>query len=301
MKQTIIMGILLLTHLNVFCQPLPDSDIKEFRDLLYVQASAVENDSLQRLNLAIPEGLDHYPLLVWIGGGAWSYVDRNVEMELARKLAKAGIGMASIGHRLSPAIWRDSSLNKGIQHPKHVEDLAAAVKWLYDHAADYKYDRTKIFIGGFSSGAHLATLLSLDERYLKEVGLTKEIIKGIIPISGAYDITNYYEVLKNGGRPEMADLHVKAVFGENVQDFADASPTNYLDSLSIPMLIMTDGALFNYTRIFEDKVLETGFRDFQVLNIHNMSHGMLWRDISRKENSIYRAMIIDFINSHANS
>ncbi|MDX2245938.1 MAG: hypothetical protein SF052_04120 [Bacteroidia bacterium] len=70
-------------------------------------------------------------------------------------------------------------------------------------------------------------------------------------ISGTYDIVNYYEVMKNGDLPEMADLHVKAAFA-----------------------------------------------DFQVLYIHNLTHGELWRHISRKENSIYRQMMIEFIQSH---
>ncbi|MEZ4772019.1 MAG: alpha/beta hydrolase [Bacteroidia bacterium] len=301
MKQLSLTGILFVAVLNCFSQSAPKSAIIEIPDLLYVNEAEAENDSLQRLNLVIPEGVENFPLLIWIGGGAWSYVDRNVEMDLARKFAAAGIGVAAVGHRLSPAIWRDSSLTTGIQHPKHIEDIAAAVKWLYDNAPKYQYDRTKIFIGGFSSGAQLAALLSFDNRYLEKVGLSTDLIKGIIPISGTYDIVNYYEVMKNSDRPEMADLHVKAVFGENNSDFIDASPITYLDSLSIPMLVMVDRYLINYTKIFEEKLMETSFGDFQVLYIHNLTHGELWRNISRKENSIYRDMIIEFITSHTQS
>lgn len=298
MKHHFVTIIFLVAALKIFSQSAPISTIREIPDLLYVNESEVENDSLQRLNLVIPEGVENYPILIWIGGGAWSYVDRNVEMELARKFATAGIGVAAVGHRLSPAIWRDSSLNTGIQHPGHIEDIAASVKWLYDNAPKYKYDRAKIFIGGFSSGAQLAALLSFDDRYLEKVGLSTDIIKGLIPISGTYDIVNYYEVMKNSDRPEMADLHVKAVFGENNSDFIDASPITYLDSLSIPMLVMVDRYLINYTKIFEEKLQETAFGDFQVLYIHNLTHGELWRNISRKENSIYREMMIEFITSH---
>ncbi|MDP5171082.1 MAG: alpha/beta hydrolase [Bacteroidia bacterium] len=299
MKQVLILGVVLqlLSIPYVSCQTSPSSGLREIPDLLYVQNPEV--DSLQRLNLVLPDGVDQPPLLIWIGGGAWSYVDRKVEMDFARQMAHAGIAMASVGHRLSPAIWRDSSLNTGIQHPKHIEDIAAAVKWLLDHASSYGYDPDNIFIGGFSSGAQLATLLCVDGQYLAAHGLSTDLFQGIIPISGTYDIVNYHEIFLNSERPEMAQLHVEAVFGEAESDWIEASPTSFLDSLHTPMLLMVDRYLTNYTRLFEEKLLEADFHDFQVLYIHDLSHGQLWRDFSHNEQSIYRQLLIDFILAHS--
>ena len=96
---------------------------KEINDILYVEGSKIENDSLQRLNIILPVGSRDYPLLIWIGGGAWSYVNRNMEMDLGRKFAEKEIAFASIGHRLSPAIWKDSVLNRGVRHPDHIKGL----------------------------------------------------------------------------------------------------------------------------------------------------------------------------------
>lgn len=297
MKQLFAIAFWGLMSLPLYCQTPPVQAIREVNDLLYVGDSVVENEALQRLNLVLPEGSQNYPLLIWIGGGAWSYVDRNVEMDLARKFAQAGIGVASVGHRLSPAIWRDSSLNRGIQHPKHMEDIASATRWLQQHAEDYGYDTNQFFIGGFSSGAHLAALLCLDPAYLQAVGLSTSLFKGMIPISGAYDIVNYHEVFQNGSRPELARLHVEAVFGPTLADWQHASPTAYLQNLSIPMLLMSDRGLVGYTRILEERLLETEFRDFQVLYIHDLSHAELWRHISQRESSMYRQMMIDFMGA----
>ncbi|GAB4411874.1 MAG: hypothetical protein OHK0039_17360 [Bacteroidia bacterium] len=297
MKRILLGACLCVALLSLQGQAV--TGIREVPDLLYVSADAVADDQLQRLNLVLPEGQTGYPLLVWIGGGAWSYVDRHVEMGLARRLAQAGIGVASVGHRLSRAIWRDSSLSTGIQHPAHIEDVAAAVRWLCDQAATYGYDTTNLFVGGFSSGAHLAALLSLDTRYLRQVGLSPTVVRGVIPISGTYDIADYYEVLHNSNRPELADLHVKAVFGDSVEGFAQASPVSYLDALSPPpMLVMADGNLSGYTDLLQSRMLETAFRDFQVLHIHDLSHVQLWRHLSG-ERSIYRDMIVAFIWDHA--
>jgi hypothetical protein len=290
--------IILLTPLISFGQLKDTYESVEYKDILYAKASDVSDVKLQCLNLVLPRTDKPYPLLLWIGGGAWSYGDRNQEMDLARKFAQIGIAVASVGHRLSPAKWRDPKLNTGIQHPKHVEDVATATKWLYDNADKYGYDRSNIFIGGYSSGGHLASLITLDSTYLSKHGLSTKVFKGVIPISGTYDIPDYYKALKNGGRPELADLHVKAVFGEDESNFLKASPVNYIKNLSHPLLLMCDNNLYNYTKLFESKIRETEFRDVQVVYSYYFTHGELWRDLSLNERSTYRDIIVAFILGH---
>ena len=119
-------------------------------------------------------------------------------MALCRKMAKQGIAVASVGHRLSPALLWEPKREEGIKHPEHVKDVAEAFRWIYDNAEKYNYSKDNIFVGGFSSGAHLSALLSMDERYLKEYGLTKDHIKAIIPVGGGYDIPHYREDLLKG-------------------------------------------------------------------------------------------------------
>lgn len=255
-------------------------------------------DTIQRLNLVLPKTSKSCPLLVWIGGGAWSYVDRHVEMDLARKIAEEGIAVASIGHRLSPATWRNPDWDKGVRHPAHALDVAASIKWLYDHAVHYGYDREKIYIGGFSSGAHLAALIGLDWSYLRNEGLHPSVIKGMIPISGAFDIVNYYEVFKSGTTPELAQTHVAAVFGDTQEAYESASPTSYLDHLNVPMLLMADNAIDRYTRLLEERLSETEFKAYQVLYAPDLNHAELWRDISFNANSRYRQAMVDFIRGN---
>lgn len=281
-----------------FCQENENYEVLAYNNISYFKKENVSIDSLQMLNLVVPVKSETFPLLIWIGGGAWSYVDRNVEMNLAKKFAEKGIAVASIGHRLSPAIWRDPKLNTGIQHPKHMEDVAASIKWLYDNPETYGYDRNNLFIGGYSSGGHLSALIALDSNYLNHVGLSPDIFRGIIPISGTFDIVDYHEVLLNGARPELAKLHVEAVFGNTKEGFLQSSPTHYLDHLKIPMLIICDNNLYQYTKLFEERIRETAFRDVQVIYDYHLTHGQLWRNLSFSEKSVYRNVMIDFIESH---
>lgn len=291
---TLLISVLLIS--NLLCsQP---NEVKTYFDLAYLEEEQVEDNRLQRLNLLIPKGKDKCPLLIWIGGGAWSYGDRDQEMDLAKEFAQKGIAVASIGHRLSPAIWRDTALNTGIQHPDHAEDVAAAVHWLYENADSYGYDRNGFFIGGYSSGAHLATLISLDSTYLGRSGLSLELFKGIIPISGTYDIVDYHTVLSNSGRPELAELHVEAVFGSTEEAFRQASPITYLEYLSKPVLLISDNNMYNYSKLLEEKIRATTFRDMQVVYAYDLSHGALWRNMSFDEDSLYRDIVIRFIKKH---
>ena len=290
MKQitTLLLTTWLFLH-TAYCQ----ENYKQYNNLPYISNKKVVKDTLQSLNLVVPTTSDKMPLLVWIGGGAWSYVNKNVEMHLAKKIASEGIAVASIGHRLSPAVWRDATLNKGIKHPKHIEDLAAAVKWLYTHAEKYGYNKEQFFIGGFSSGGHLAALLCL-----KKEGIPPTIIKGIIPISGTYDVANYRSAFANGSRPDLAELHVDAVFGKDSLAVADASPVNYLNNLGTPMLIISDGNVVNYTKLFEEKIRETQFNNMQVVYAYHLSHAELWKDMSHKNQSSYRSLLVNFIKSN---
>lgn len=269
----------------------------EIKDLLYVDASEVQNDSLQRLNLVMPKSDEELPLLIWIGGGAWAYGSRQGEMGLARAFAREGMAVASVGHRLSPAVWRDPALSSGVQHPAHILDIAQAFKWLYDHAETYGYDRDKLYIGGYSSGAHLSALLSMDEKYLADVGLTVGHIRGVIPIAGAYDISAYHRAFLEGTRPELADLHVKAVFGDTEEDFIDASPTSYVETMTVPMLLISENQSYDYTRIFEEKIKGAGFDGLSVIHVEEMGHGAFWRHLWQAEESAYRDAIVTFITS----
>lgn len=278
--------------------PADTFNYQEIPDIPYLAPEAVEADSLQRLNLVLPEGVDQPPLLLWVGGGAWSFVDRHQEMNLARKFGREGIAVASVGHRLSRGLFRDSTRQHGVQHPAHIKDIAAAFKWLYDHADDYGYSQDKLFVGGFSSGAHLAALLAMDERYLSAHGLSAENIRAILPVAGAYDINRYHSVFLNHENPQtrtLADTHVKDVFGDTEADFTDASPTTYMDQLRIPMLLISEHDLYDYTKVFEEKIRESGYQDCQVLHVFNFGHAGLWRDISNAADSQARRIMADFI------
>jgi len=166
-------------------------EVTVFRDLPYVAGDAV--DDRQKLDLYVPTGEGTWPVLLWIHGGAWAVGHRRDEEALARRFAERGIAVAAADHRMSRALWIDEKLAEGIQHPEHVKDCAAAFAWLVEHAGERRLDPERMYVGGFSSGAHLSALLATDPRYLKAHGLESDRIRGALPVGGAYDMVAYYK------------------------------------------------------------------------------------------------------------
>lgn len=158
------------------------AQIKTYRDLRYYEGT----DSHPRkhlLDLYLPTGIKAFPLAVFVHGGTWSRGDKDdregVYGVLGRRLAERGIGTAVINYRLSPQV----------RHPEHARDVARAVAWTYRHSERYGWDQKALFLVGHSAGGHLSSLVAVDPRYLGEQNLSPAIIRGIVSLSGIYDLT----------------------------------------------------------------------------------------------------------------
>ena len=75
--------------------------------------------------------------------------DREAEPIAIQYLAR-GYHAAVLRYSVKPAVF-----------PEALLQLAASVKYLKDHAADFSVDPERIFLQGFSAGAHLAACLGV--------------------------------------------------------------------------------------------------------------------------------------------
>jgi acetyl esterase/lipase len=80
---------------------------------------------------------------------------------------------------------------------------------------------------GHSAGAHIAALLTLDERYLKNVGLDRSFIRGTAALSGPYDFI-----------PMTSDLAVFGMASKQSPVNPDMEPINFADGHAPPMLLV---------------------------------------------------------------
>lgn len=82
------------------------------------------------------------PVVVYVHGGAWAIGDKANSIGNKKALfSSLEYIFISINYRLSPSTF--STDPSRIKFPAHNEDVADAVKWIYDNVDDYGVTKTK--------------------------------------------------------------------------------------------------------------------------------------------------------------
>src|SRR5579862_822645 len=165
------------------------------------QSIAYAGCSRHRLDVCRPRGAVAAPVIIFFYGGAW----RSGYKELYRYVGKA------LARRGYVAVVPDYRIYPEARYPDFVEDGARVVRWVKDNVSRFGGDPEKIFLQGHSAGAHIAAMLAIDARWLREVGLEpRRDIAGLIGLAGPYDFLPLRdEVLKvifGGNRPETQPI-----------------------------------------------------------------------------------------------
>lgn len=162
-------------------------------------ARAYGPDPRQRLDVYAPRRMrgERLPVVVFFYGGAWSSGSRGAYAFAGRAYAGQGFVAVVPDYRLAP----------DARFPAFVEDGAAAIRWTRDNVARFGGDPDRISVAGHSAGAHIAALLALDPRYLRDAGVDPRTIRAGALMSGPYDFLPLTDprsqaALGNWPRPE---------------------------------------------------------------------------------------------------
>jgi len=188
------------------------TNVTVIKDIAYIEEAA-GTEAKHKLDLFIPQGRSGVPVFFFIHGGAWKYGDRWQYGPFGNRFARDGVLTVIPSYRLAPKS----------PYPAQIEDVAAAFAWTVRNAAAHGGDTNRIFIGGHSAGGHLTALLALNERYLSLHGLSGTTIRGVIALSGVYDLT-------------MADA-LESVFGKNAGFRREASPLYHIHQPAPPFFV----------------------------------------------------------------
>ena len=97
-----------------------------------------------------PEGAGPFPCFIDLHGGAWNNGDLNDRTGLGEYLAAHGVVMPTLNFR-----------HAADGYPSSLADINYGIRWAKAHAKELKIDPNKVFIGGASSGGHLAMLVAM--------------------------------------------------------------------------------------------------------------------------------------------
>lgn len=128
--------------------PEPETDFETHTDITFSPDSWPQ--ALQA-DLYLPRSERPLPTVLLVHGGGWERRSREDMDWIAEHLASRGFAVMNIDYRFAP------------EHtfPAQLYDLQLAMNWLHDQAPTYNLDREAISAFGFSSGAHLVTLMAL--------------------------------------------------------------------------------------------------------------------------------------------
>lgn len=116
------------------------------------------------------------PCLAFIHGGYWQALAKDDCAYIVEPFVVAGIAVAMIEYRLCPHVTMCELF----------EDVRRAFAKLHAVAAQHDVDGSRIVVAGHSAGGHLATMLMTED--LAVLGLADDAIKGVVSISGLYDL-----------------------------------------------------------------------------------------------------------------
>lgn len=168
-----------------------------------------------KLDVYRPNNAHAAPVVVFFHGGSWARGKREWYAFVGRALAAHGYVAVLPEYRLFPAAT----------FPDFMLDGAHAVAYARIHAAQWGGDGENVFLMGHSAGAHIAALLGADARYLGEVGLRPQQLRGVIGLAGPYDFL------------PIVDLALKRIFGPP-ELHPQSQPVNFVDGDEPPYLLL---------------------------------------------------------------
>jgi arylformamidase len=156
------------------------------------------------------------PVFVFIHGGAWI---RGAARDYS---APAEMFMRAGAHYVVPDFINVSDAD-GSLFPM-AEQVCRAIVWVYRNAGSFGGDRERIFVGGQSSGAHLAAV-ALTANWPDDFGAPADLVKGGLTTSGMYELT-------------PVRLSARANYVKFTDEMVERlSPIRHIDRLPAPLIV----------------------------------------------------------------
>jgi acetyl esterase/lipase len=168
---TLLLPLTGCTGLSVLNAVTPDRGYTAANNIAYASGRD------RRLDIYTPQDIDRAPTVVFFHGGRWTEGSKDEYVFVGEALASRGFVTVIADFRKYP----------DVRFPTFVDDAASAVGWVRENISRYGGDPDRIFVMGHSSGAQMAALLSLDQRYLQRVGMKPTDLSGFIGLAGPYD------------------------------------------------------------------------------------------------------------------
>lgn len=170
------------------------------------------------------------PVLLFIHGGFWRSLDAATFSFVGGAFAPRGALVAVLDYPLIPQV----------RMAEIVAHVRMALVWLARNAAAHGGDPGRLHVGGHSAGGQLAALAA-DRLWQRQQGLPEGAIRGLLSISGVFDLT------------PLTMSFQQDTLGFTAAECAEFSPAHRIPSGAPPMIVAVGGA---ETQEFVDQSME---------------------------------------------
>lgn len=231
------------------------------------------------LDAFVPGGKGPFATCILVHGGGFTKGDKTSFIKpLFQPLANAGFTWFTINYRLAPDHrWPDCA-----------DDVAAAIRWVKAHAAEYQVDVTRIALIGESAGGHLVSWIGTrTEPDLK--------LAAVVPFYAPHDLAIQVRKRNELGPGIGGLLGMSEITEATWEAVRQISPSAFVHAGMPPYLLIhgdhDDKVPYEQSVLFQKQMIAAG-NACDLITISGGGHGMGgWE----KLNSNYARQMIDWL------
>jgi len=152
------------------------TDSKKAREILRDRSVVAYGPTLMERLTVYPAKDARAPVLVFIHGGYWKIGLGDDYDFVAMGAFQAGFTVVIVNYDLAPKVTI----------PEMVRQIRSAIAWTSEYIMQFNGDPKQIIVAGHSAGGHLAAMSGFTK--WSDYGLPKNTIKGILVVSGLFDL-----------------------------------------------------------------------------------------------------------------
>lgn len=293
-------------------QPGDPSKIKLKSDIAYKKIPNINDPDLLKLTTLdvhyIPpkENTAAKPFVIFLHGGDFKGNKDIIKRypKFIEYFIKKGFVFASLNYRVytGPRPTR----NKVITLQDEGDDIASAVRWLSENAQEFGGRKNDFIFIGFSSGAHLATLLATDDSYFKRAGLSFDMLKGAVSLDVPYyNLPLNLELIDRDKNLYVRKRFLEGLFGKTADEQLVGSPINYISAKKSPkpLFLVTSGkkegnpqsVSYLATSVFKAELEKNGHIS-QFFSLQNFRHTELVEKFNATDDEMLSSALGNFLD-----